>query len=69
MDNKTTMKLDSLANQFDIPLWTLRKWTSERSYPGIIKKGTSVDVNVSKFEKWFLNHEIQDRSPDEKEIN
>jgi hypothetical protein len=69
MNTKTTMKLDRLANQYDIPLWTLRKWASERSFPGIIKKGRSIYVDVSKFEQWFLSFEIQKFSGDQSEVN
>jgi len=57
--NKVTMRLHSLSKKYDIPLWTLRKWASERRFPGINKIGSSIYVNVTIFEKWFLGHEIQ----------
>lgn len=59
MQNSITMRLGSLAKKYDVPLWTLRKWASKRSFPGIIKQGSSIYVNVSKFEKWFLSHELK----------
>lgn len=64
MENCVTMRLDSLAKKYDVPLWTLRKWASNRAFPGIIKQGRSIYVNVSKFERWFLSQELE--NPDSK---
>ena len=65
--SKVTMRLHSLAKKYDIPLWTLRKWASQRRFPGINKVGSSIYVNVSTFEDWFLGHEIQINSQVPKE--
>jgi len=64
-EQKKTMKLETLSQTYDIPLWTIRKWASERRFPGIIKKGRSVYVDKGKFHDWFYKDEI--KSPDEVE--
>lgn len=46
---KETASLNTLSKMFDIPLWSLRKWASQRKFPGIIKRGKSVYVDVEKF--------------------
>ena len=54
-------KLKTLSEQFDIPLWTLRKWASERRFPGIIKLGRSVKVDISLFRQWIFEHRVDRR--------
>ena len=67
MIKQTTMRLEGISQLYDIPLWTLRKLASQRAFPGIIKRGASIYVIVSTFEKWFLGHEIQSNSQVQKE--
>ncbi len=56
--DKEIAKLETVAEIFDIPLNTLRKWTSERRYPGIIKLGRSVKVDISVFRQWIQEHRV-----------
>lgn len=53
-----TISLRGLSERFSVPLWTLRKWASERKFPGIIKKGRKIYVDISKFRTWFYKDEI-----------
>ncbi len=53
-----TISLRGLSERFSIPIWTLRKWASERKFPGIIKKGRKIYVNIEKFRIWFYKDEI-----------
>jgi len=50
--------LHNLSKTFDIPLNTLRKMASERSFPGIIKLGRSVKVDISVFRQWIQEHRV-----------
>jgi len=52
---KRTAQLDTLAEVYDIPLNTLRKWASKRRFPGIVKlRGARrIYVDVEKFDHWF----------------
>lgn len=52
------LSLRGLSERFSIPLWTLRKWAAERKFPGIIKKGRKIYVDISKFRTWFYEDEI-----------
>jgi len=51
-------RLETVAEIFDIPLNTLRKWTSERKYPGIIKLGRAVRVDIPTFRQWIQDHRV-----------
>jgi len=53
-----TISLRGLSERFSIPLWTIRKWTSQRKFPGIIKKGRKIYVDIAKFRSWFYQDEI-----------
>jgi len=59
------LSLRGLSERFSIPLWTLRKWAAERKFPGIIKKGRKIYVNIEKFRIWFYKDEIH-ISPNQK---
>jgi hypothetical protein len=66
MDQKQkTAKLETISEIFDIPLWTLRGWSAKRRFPGIIKKGRSIYVEVAEFERWFLSHKVMHKSKDD----
>ena len=62
--NVEVTDLRGLSVKFGIPLWTLRKWASERKFPGIIKNGRRVYVDILKFRNWFYEGELE-RSEDE----
>ena len=53
--------LKGISERFDIPIWTLRKWASERKFPGIIKLGRSVKVDISLFRQWIFEHRVDRR--------
>ena len=53
-----TISLRGLSERFSIPLWTLRKWAAKRQFPGIIKKGRKIYVDIDKFRKWFYEGEL-----------
>ncbi len=55
---KETGRLETLSELFDIPLGTLRKWASERRFPGIIKVGRAVRVDIEMFRKWLYSHKL-----------
>ena len=59
MKQQETVRLETLSQIFDIPLLTLRKWASNREFPGIIRiKGRRrIYVNLEKFREWWLNAE------------
>lgn len=62
-----TAKLITISNMFDIPLWTLRKLASARKFPGIIKKGRSLYVDIQQFREWWYKDEIKiDKNDDGK---
>ena len=50
--------LRTLSQLFDIPIWTLRKWSSQRRLPGLIKLGHSVRVDVETFRDWIQEHRV-----------
>ena len=52
--SRKTVRLETLSEIYDIPLLTLRKWASERKFPGIIKRSGErrIYVNLEKFDKW-----------------
>ena len=54
-ESKVTVRLESLAEIYDVPIFTLRKWASERRFPGIIKRRGErrLYVDLSKFDLWF----------------
>lgn len=59
MLEKETNDLKGISEQFSIPLWTLRKWASERRFPGIIVVGKRrIYVDVKKFREWLYEGEI-----------
>jgi hypothetical protein len=58
-NQKETASLNTLSRIFDIPLWTLRKYASERRFPGIIKRGRNVYVDLKKFRAWLYEGEVQ----------
>jgi len=57
-ENIETTSLRGLSERFSIPIWTLRKWAAERKFPGIIKKGRKIYVDIVKFREWLYNDEI-----------
>jgi len=57
--NVEVTDLRGLSVRFGVPLWTLRKWASERKFPGIIKTGRRVYVDISKFRNWFYEGELE----------
>ena len=56
-----TARLETISQIFDIPLSTLRKWASQRKFPGIIKLGRSVRVDVPVFRTWINDHRVDDK--------
>lgn len=56
---RETVRLETLSAIYDVPLKTLRKWASQRRFPGIIKhKGSRrLYVDLSRFHVWFTNSE------------
>jgi len=56
--DKEIAKLETVAEIFDIPLNTLRKMTAARSYPGIIKLGRAVRVDIPIFRQWIQEHRV-----------
>jgi len=56
--DKEIAKLETVAEIFDIPLNTLRKWASERKFSGIIKLGRSVRVDIPTFRQWIQTHRV-----------
>lgn len=52
---KQTVRLETLAAMYDIPLNTLRKWASQRRFPGILKRrgARRIYIDVEKFDHWF----------------
>lgn len=56
--DKEIASLKTVSERFDIPLWTLRKWASERRFPGILKIGHSVRVDVATFRAWINSHRV-----------
>ncbi len=58
-NQKETVSLNTLSQIFDIPLWTLRKYASERRFPGIIKRGRNVYVDIKKFRAWLYKGEVK----------
>ena len=52
---KRTAQLETLAEAYDVPLNTLRKWASRREFPGILKRrgARRIYVDVEKFDCWF----------------
>jgi len=60
MQTRETKDLKGISEQFSIPLWTLRKWASERRFPGIIKVGERrLYIDLKKFREWFYSGEIE----------
>jgi len=58
MAKQETVRLETLSEIFDIPLWTLRKWASQRKFPGIQKGRTRrVYVNLDIFRAWWNSGE------------
>ena len=51
-------RLETISKIFDIPLSTLRKWASERKFPGVIKLGRAVRVDVPTFREWIQSHRV-----------
>lgn len=58
-NNKLTTDLKGISKMFGVPIWTLRKWASERKFPGIIKCSRRVYVDISKFRDWFYEGEVE----------
>lgn len=58
MIDKEITTLKGISERFDIPIWTLRKWASERKFPGIIKLGRSVKVDIPIFRQWVNSHRV-----------
>jgi len=54
-DNLETARLKTLATKFDIPINTLRVWASKGTFPGILKKGRAIYVDMEKFREWWFN--------------
>jgi len=50
--------LAQISRRFSIPLNTLRVWTSQRKFPGIIKFGRGVRVDVSVFRAWVQSKRV-----------
>lgn len=52
---RETVRLETLSEVFDIPLWTLRKWASKWAFPGIRSTpGRRIYVDLAKFrERWM----------------
>lgn len=52
---QVTARLERVSELYDVPLWTLRKWASQRRFPGIIRKkgGRRIYVDLKKFDDWF----------------
>lgn len=52
---RRTAQLETLSDVYDIPLNTLRKWASQRRFPGIVKRrgARRIYVDVEKFDRWF----------------
>lgn len=51
--------LKVLSEIFSIPMWTLYGYVNKRRFPGIIKLGSRIYVNVERFRDWFLQHEVK----------
>ncbi len=64
LKDKKTVSLKTLAEIYDIPLWTLRKRASARTLPGLILMGSRIYVNLAVFDKWFMSHELKYESED-----
>lgn len=56
--NVETTSLQGISERFSIPLWTLRKWAAQRKFPGLIKKGRRIYVDINKFRVWLYSDEI-----------
>ena len=55
---RLTTNLEGISKMYGIPLWTLRKWASQRKFSGIIRKGRRIYVDIEKFREWFYRDEI-----------
>ena len=64
IQDKRTVTLETLSGMYNIKLWTLRKLASARAFPGIIKMGRRIYVNLAVFDKWFMSHELKDQIED-----
>jgi len=60
--DKEIAKLKTVAEIFDIPLNTLRKMASERSFPGIIKLGRAVRVDIPTFRQWIQARRVDGKA-------
>jgi len=58
MEKQEIGTLQTISEMFDIPLSTLRKWCSERKFPGIIKLGRGVRVDIPVFRRWIDGHRV-----------
>ncbi len=56
--NRETATLKTIAEMFDMKLSTLRKWASERKFPGILKIGRAVRVDIQEFRTWVQGHRV-----------
>lgn len=58
---KEFVPLKELSEIFSIPMWTLYGYVNKRRFPGIIKLGSRIYVDVERFREWFLQHEVKMR--------
>lgn len=56
--DKEFATLKGISERFDIPIHTIRKWASERKFPGIIKLGRSIKVDIPVFRAWINEHRV-----------
>jgi len=59
---KEIANLKTVSEIFDIPLSTLRKWASERKFPGVVKLGRAVRVDIPTFRQWIQDHRIDGKA-------
>lgn len=59
MKQKTAL-LEGLSDIYGIPLGTVRKWASDRIFPGIIRRkgARRLYVDLEKFDEWFRSGEV-----------
>ncbi len=58
---KEFVPLKVLSEVFSIPMWTLYSYVNKRRFPGIIKLGSRIYVDLKRFRSWFLQHEVKTR--------